>query len=115
MSKKVPEEQYQKTFSYKFKQWLDGTKDPFLDTVEMKRQETFLENKEVLQQREEEKEQLLQKACDLERNAEFRIFRKSPLPTFPQVPATTSHAAWGSPQIRRKQSAIFCIPGISGK
>ena len=76
MSKKVPEEQYQKTFSYKFKQWLDGTKDPFLDTVEMKRQETFLENKEVLQQREEEKEQLLQKACDLERNAEFRIFRK---------------------------------------
>lgn len=76
MSKKVPEEQYQKTFSYKFKQWLDGTKDPFLDTVEMKRQETFLENKEVLQQREEEKKQLLQKACDLERNAEFRIFRK---------------------------------------
>lgn len=76
MSKKVPEEQYQKTFSYKFKQWLDGTKDPFLDTVEMKRQETFLENKEVLQQREEEKERLLQKACDLERNAEFRIFRK---------------------------------------
>lgn len=76
MSKKVPEEQYQKTFSYKFKRWLDGTKDPFLDTVEMKSQEAFHEDKKEIQKREEERQQLVQKAYDLEHNAEFRIFRK---------------------------------------
>ena len=38
MSRKVPEETYSKTFSYRFRQWLDGTKDPFLDQVEMKKQ-----------------------------------------------------------------------------
>lgn len=43
MSKKVPEEKYQKTFSGKFRQWMDGTKDPFLGTVEMKKQEPFQE------------------------------------------------------------------------
>ena len=32
MSKRVPKEVYEKTRSYKFKQWLEGTKDPFLDT-----------------------------------------------------------------------------------
>ena len=26
MSRKVPEETYRKTFSYRFRQWLDGTK-----------------------------------------------------------------------------------------
>ena len=31
MSRKIPEQQYEKTISYRFRQWLDGTKDPFLD------------------------------------------------------------------------------------
>ena len=76
MSKKVPEEQYQKTFSYKFRQWLDGTKDPYLGTVEMKSQENIREDEETVQQREEEKRQLVQKTYDLEHNAEIRIFQK---------------------------------------
>lgn len=76
MSKKVPQEQYEKTFSYKFRQWLDGTKDPFLDQVEMKKQQTFCEDEETAKQREEEKEQLVEKVYDLEHNAEVRIFKR---------------------------------------
>lgn len=76
MSKKVPEEKYQKTFSYRFRQWLDGTKDPFLDSVEMKSQEDIQEDEETALKREEEKRQLVQKTYDLEHNAEIRIFRK---------------------------------------
>ena len=76
MSKKVPEEQYQKTFSYKFRQWLDGTKDPFLDNVEMKKQESFCEDAETTRQREEDKKHLTEKVYDLEHNSEVRIFRK---------------------------------------
>ncbi|MCI5953670.1 MAG: hypothetical protein MRZ49_03675 [Lachnospiraceae bacterium] len=76
MSKKVSDEQYQKTFSYKFRQWLDGTKDPFLGNVEMKKQESFHEDAETIRQREEDKKHLTEKVYDLEHNAEVRIFRK---------------------------------------
>lgn len=76
MSRRVPEEQYKQTFSYKLRQWLDGTKDPFLDTVEMKSQEIFHEDKQVREQREEDKKHLKEKVYDLEHNAEVRIFNK---------------------------------------
>lgn len=76
MSKKVSEERYQKTFSYKFKQWLDGTKDPFLDTVEMKKQEPFREDEQISAQREEDRKHIAERVYDLEQNAEMRVFQK---------------------------------------
>lgn len=76
MSKKVPREQYEKTFSYKFKRWLDGTKDPFLDTVEMKPQEPFIEDEQAVARREEDRKRIAERIYDLERNAEMRIFQK---------------------------------------
>lgn len=76
MSKKVPQEQYEKTFSYKFKRWLDGTKDPFVGTVEMKRQEEFQEDEATARQRGEDMRKHIQRVYDLEHNAEMRIFNK---------------------------------------
>jgi len=76
MSKKLSEEQYRKTRSFQLKQWLDGTKDPFLDTVEMKPQEEFREDRTVIRERSEEKKRLLEKVYDLEHNAEMRIFQR---------------------------------------
>jgi len=38
MSRKLSEDEYQSTFSYKFKTWLSGSKDPYLGTMEMKPQ-----------------------------------------------------------------------------
>lgn len=76
MSRKVSEERYRQTFSYKFKQWLDGTKDPYLGSVEMKSQQAFQEDTQVREKREEDKKQLKEKVYDLEHNAEVRIFRK---------------------------------------
>ena len=75
MSKKVPEEQYQKTFSYRFKQWLDGSKDPYLNQVEMKSQEVIKESEEEILHRKEEKQHVVEKAYDLEHNSEVKIFR----------------------------------------
>ena len=75
MSKRVPEEQYQKTFSYKFKQWLDGTKDPFLDTVEMKVQEPFHEDEQVTAQRAEDRKNIAERVYGLG-NVEVRIFQR---------------------------------------
>ena len=76
MSVKVPEEKYKKTRSYRFRQWLDGTKDPYLDTVEMKPQEVFQEDEVVVEKRKEEKKEMLRRVYDVEHNAKIRVFRR---------------------------------------
>ena len=76
MSRKVPEEQYKKTRSYHLRQWLDGTKDPFLDTVEMKPQQEFKEDTTVTRQRSEEKKKIYERVFDVEHNAETRLFQQ---------------------------------------
>lgn len=76
MSKKVSQEQYEKTFSYKFKRWLDGAGDPLLDTVEMKRQEEFHEDEEVVRQHDEDMKRHIQHVYDLEHNTEMKIFNR---------------------------------------
>ena len=74
MSRKVPQEKYENTFSYKFKRWLEGYKDPFLDTLEMKSQKAFHEDEEITRLHDEDKEQHLRQLYDIEHNAEVRIF-----------------------------------------
>ncbi len=76
MSRKVPEERYRKTFSYRFKAWLEGTKDPFLGRVEMRRQEAPPESGEERARRERDEENLRARVYDLEHNFEMRIFNR---------------------------------------
>ena len=76
MSKRLSEEQYQKTFSFKFKRWLDGVKDPYLNEVEMKPQKPFEENAQAVERREENRRRMTSWVYDLERNAEVRIFNR---------------------------------------
>lgn len=76
MSKRVPDEQYEKTFSYKFKRWLDGTKDPFLDTVEMKPQKPFIEDKKTVERRIQDRKRTAERVYDLEQNAGLRFFQR---------------------------------------
>lgn len=77
MSRKIPEKEYKKTHSFKFKQWLDGTKDPYLDAVEMKPQKEFCENKEIIKKREEEDKEIFQRVYDVEHNAKIRFFNRA--------------------------------------
>ena len=76
MSKKVPREQYEKTLSYRIRQWYEGEKDPFLNTVEMKPQPEFKEDKDVIEKRERERKRLYEHIYDMEHNAKVRTFRK---------------------------------------
>lgn len=76
MSKRVPKEAYEKTRSYKFKQWFQGTKDPFLDTVELKPQEEFYESEEVVHEHQLQHQHIVEQAYDLEHNAQIRLFQK---------------------------------------
>ena len=76
MSKKVPKDQYEKTLSYRMLQWYEGEKDPFLNTVEMKPQPEFKEDKDVIEKRERERKRLYEHIYDMEHNAKVRAFRK---------------------------------------
>ena len=75
MSRKVPSEKYEKTVSYKLKSWLNGTKDPFIDTVEMKPQKEFI-SEEVDAIRIREKEKRMAKVYDTIYKLEVKGFRK---------------------------------------
>mgnify|MGYP000559160955 CR=1 FL=1 len=73
MSRKIPEQQYEKTISYRFRQWLDGTKDPFLGTVEMKPQKEFHEDDTAVEKRKEEKKEIEKHSIS---DAEYKQKRK---------------------------------------
>ncbi len=76
MSKRVPKEEYEKTFSYRLRQWYRGAADPFDGVVEMRPQEEYREPDAAKQEREREHEQIVERAYDLEHNAMVRIFEK---------------------------------------
>lgn len=76
MSRKIPEKEYEKTVSFRLKQWLDGTKDPFVGTVEMKPQEEFKEDDKDVIKRSREKRQRLERVYDLANNWEVNGFQK---------------------------------------
>lgn len=76
MSRKVPQEQYEKTFSFKFKRWLDGTKDPFLDTVEMVPQKPFQETEEAAARRAGDRKRIAERVYDLEHNRLICFFKR---------------------------------------
>ena len=75
MSRKIPEEQYEKTRSYRLKQWLYGTKDPYLNNVEMQPQRPFEEDYEVVESRAVERAHIFEDTFR-EENAKRRIWKK---------------------------------------
>jgi multicomponent Na+:H+ antiporter subunit B len=75
MSRKIPEEEYQKTVSFRLRQWLDGTKDPYLGQVEMKPQKPFVEDPSAARRREAERKHIYDVTFG-EYNAKMRIWNK---------------------------------------
>ncbi|MBO5246943.1 MAG: hypothetical protein J6B28_06740 [Eubacterium sp.] len=76
MSKKVSEEAYEKTLSYKLSQWLSGEKDLLLDNVEMKPQHEVYEPKNVVRQHRRQHRKIVERSYDVEHNAQIRLFEK---------------------------------------
>lgn len=76
MSKKRPASEYQKTFAFRFFRWLSGTKDPYLNEVEMHPQEEYHIDPEAALRHEKEHDAILDKVYDPERNMEMKLFRK---------------------------------------
>ncbi len=76
MSKKVPQEQYERTLSHKLKTWLEGSKDLYVGNLEMKPQSLPEENEETRQLRQRDQQQMRAHVYDMEHNREMGLFRK---------------------------------------
>lgn len=76
MSRKLSKEEYQKTRSFRFKQWLDGTKDPYLDEVEMRIPSPIPERKKHTPEQKQKRQLLLERVYDMKHNSQLKWFQK---------------------------------------
>lgn len=77
MSKKVPQEKYEKTLSYRLKVWLEGSRDPYLGNLEMRAQRLPDEDEAALQRIREENERARAGVYDRKHSREMVFFRKA--------------------------------------
>ncbi len=75
MSKLRSQNEYEKTSSFRFWQWLSGEKDPYIDNVEMKVQEEFHEPPILIKKREIDHIKLHNKIYDIDHNKEIKFFQ----------------------------------------
>ncbi len=75
MSKKLPQEQYEKTISYRLKQWLDGVRDPFLGNMEMQPQRPYQDEPEHAEQRTADTKTVFQRVYNVKQNSNVRLFQ----------------------------------------
>ncbi len=76
MSRKVPREQYEKTLSYKLKTWLEGSRDLYLDNVEMRPQSPRMEDETLRQRFLADKRRERDRVYDTKNNREVALFKK---------------------------------------
>lgn len=74
MSRKVPEEDYKKTLSYRFSRWLSGEKDPYLGEVEMKKQLPFSEPLELTLSHDKQQKEVREQVYHIKDNKEVKGF-----------------------------------------
>ena len=76
MSRKIPDQEYEKTLSFRLKRWFSGANDSFVGNMEMKPQEEYKVDVDIDLIRKKEKEQRVARAYDLTNNLEVRGFEK---------------------------------------
>lgn len=74
MSKLKSKDEYEKTSAFRFFRWLSGSKDPYLDEVEMQIQEETVLPEETIIERMREAQMRRDKVYDEEQNKFARIF-----------------------------------------
>ena len=77
MSRKTPQEKYEKTLSYRMKVWLEGSIDPYLGNLEMKPQSLPQEDEATRQRLQEEEKRARASVYDRKHSWEMVLFRKA--------------------------------------
>lgn len=76
MSKLKPQKEYEKTSAFRFFRWLSGSKDPYVDEVEMHVQEENVLPQETIIERMREAQMRRDKVYDDELNKPAHLFHK---------------------------------------
>lgn len=77
MSRLKSQEEYEKTKAFRFLRWMKGTKDPYLDVVEMQVQEEYSpSSEETIHERMKEKKAVLEQVYDVENNKYLTSFNR---------------------------------------
>lgn len=76
MSKRKPDFEYERTFAYKFFNWLSGQEDPYVGKVEMQPQRVKKTSKETIQLRMKEKSARRDKVYDMQGNRLIKTFNR---------------------------------------
>ena len=76
MSRKVPQEKYEKTLSYRLKAWLEG-RDLYLGNLEMEPQSLPQEDEAVRKRRQEEAQRVRAGVYNMKYNREMDFFKKA--------------------------------------
>lgn len=76
MSRKIPRQEYEKTASFRLKQWFDAPKDPLEGNVEMKPQQEYEEAESIALRRRQERERRRERVYDVAHNWEVRGFER---------------------------------------
>ena len=76
MSRKLSKEEYQNTRSFRFRQWLDGSKDPYLDEVEMKPVTNLSKEHRDYSEKKAERKRLLELVYDMKHNTQVKLFKR---------------------------------------
>ncbi|MCM1049510.1 MAG: hypothetical protein NC433_13920 [Clostridiales bacterium] len=76
MSRRIPDSEYKKTFSFRLKRWLSGENDSFVGKVEMKPQEEYKEDVLDVISRNADKARRFAKVYDVANNLEVKGFEK---------------------------------------
>ena len=74
MSRLIPEEEYNKKLSNRLRQWLRGERDLYLDTMEMKPQDTYEPNERLLKKHKRDQDRVLKNVYDTEHNVNYKRF-----------------------------------------
>ena len=74
MSKLRSQEEYEKTFAFKFFRWISGRKDPYVGVVEMKPQAVHVMEEETLKEHMKESQMVHDKVFDVKHNKVLNFF-----------------------------------------
>ena len=74
MSRQIPQDELNKKFSYRLKQWIKGDVDQYVGLVEMKRQEEKAISERVIRAHKNDQEKLFSHIYDTENNKVYRNF-----------------------------------------
>lgn len=66
--------EYEKTFAYRFFRWLGGEKDSFTGNMEMRPQKEYVEEEATIEERMKDRQQAMAEVYDESHNKELRFF-----------------------------------------